>query len=213
MIQSLRLAAPLAAVTLAAAPAALAGERLPIVLVSSSGAFDRACPNYYRQGNDADVLAELAEPFCTCMSGNIEAQGLGSEVLDFLARTYSEDLTTFIHEYPSGEAWMQAYFAAEEQCKNTDYGSNTPPEDAGDAFPAEAGSWGGIVRSGPGQQYGKVTSLAEGERITLIAKSDVWSNDYPWFEIRFRGNRRGFQWGGIICSIGDQIDGTFETCP
>ena len=205
MIHVLRLATPLAAIILAAPTAAFA---------SSSGVFDRACPNYYRQGNDPDVMTGIATEFCTCIAGNVEAQGLGSEVLDFLARSYSEDLTTFIHEYPNGEAWMQAYFAAEEQCKNnTDFGSNEPPAGSGDAFPVEAGSWGGIVRSGPGQQYGKVTSLAEGERITLVARSGVWSNDYPWFEIRFRGNRRGFQWGGIICSIGDQVEGTYETCP
>jgi hypothetical protein len=205
MNHALRLVAPFAAFILA----------VPAALASSSGAFDRACPNYYRQGNDADVMTSIATEFCTCIAGNVEGQGLGSEVLDFLARTYSEDLTAFMSEYPDGEAWMQAFFAAEEQCKNnTDYGSNEPPPaGSGGEFPVEAGSWGGIVRSGPGQQYGKVTSLAEGERITLIANTGEWSNDYPWFEIRFRGNRRGFQWGGIICSIGDQVEGTFETCP
>ena len=143
------------------------------------------------------------------------AQGLGSEVLDFLARTYSEDLTTFIHEYPHGEDWMQAYFAAEEQCKNnTDFGSNEPPADAGGAdFPVAAGSWGGIVRTGPGQQYPRLTSLGEGERITLLENTGIVANDYPWFRIQYRGRREGYQWGGIICSLGDQVEGTFETCP
>jgi hypothetical protein len=193
-----------------------ANERLPVVLVSSSAAFDRACPRYYRQGNDPDVMTSIADEFCTCIAGNMDAQGLGSEVMDFLARTYSEDLTTFIDDYPNGQAWMDAFFAAEQQCKNnTDYGSNQPPADAGESggFPIEAGSWGGIVRSGPGQEFSKLATLAEGERITLIENTGVWANDYPWFRIEYRGSRRGYQWGGIICSVGNQVDGTYETCP
>src|SRR3954453_10102824 len=129
MNHALRFVLPLAASFLiAAAPAAFAGERLPVVLVSDSGAFDKACPNYYRQGNDQDVTADVAGKFCNCISAEIAGQGLGSEVLDFLGRTYSEDLTAFIDQYPKGEAWMQAYFAAEKQCKNNhDFGSDQPP--------------------------------------------------------------------------------------
>jgi hypothetical protein len=222
MDHALRLVLPLAAAFLtAAAPAAFAGERLPVVPVSDSGGFDKACPNYYRQGNDADVTADVAEEFCNCISAEISGQGLGTEVLDFLGRTYSEDLTTFMDQYPKGEAWMQSYFAAEKQCKeNHDYGSNQPPADDNEGddqsaanFPVDAGSWGGIVRAGPGQQYAKLTSLAQGEGITLLENTGIVSNDYPWFRIRYRGKREGYQWGGIICSIGDQVEGTFETCP
>ena len=218
---NLRLALPLAAAFLVAvAPAALAGEQLPVVLVSDSSGFDKACSNYYRQGNDQDVTADVAEEFCNCISAEISGQGLGTDVLDFLGRTYSEDLTAFIDQYPKGEAWMQSYFAAEKQCKEShDYGSNQPPADdnEGDdqsaaAFPVEAGLWGGIVRAGPGQQYAKLTALAEGEGITLLENTGIVSNDYPWFHIRYRGKREGYQWGGIICSIGDQVEGTFETC-
>lgn len=199
---------------MAATPAAIAGNNLPVVLVSSSSAFDKACPRYYRQGNDQDVLPEVATEYCTCIAGNMDAQGLGSEVMDFLARTYSEDLTTFIDQYPNGEAWMQAYFAAEEQCKNnTDYGSNQPPDQGGNGgFPMEAGSWGGIVRAGPGQEYARVATLAEGESITLLENTGVYSNDYPWFKIRYRGGREGYQWGGIVCGYGAPIEGAFETC-
>ncbi len=89
----------------------------------------------------------------------------------------------------------------------------TSPGQSGDDFPMAAGSWGGIVRAGPGREYAKVGSLAEGERITLLKNTGVVTNDYPWFRIRFRGNREGYQWGGIICGLEGLIDGAFETCP
>jgi hypothetical protein len=195
---------------------ASAGERLTVVLASSSPAFDRACTNYYRQGNDADVMASVATEFCTCLAAELEGEGLGADAFAFFARTYSEDLTTFIHEYPEGDAWMEASFRADNQCKNnTDYGSSEPPpsDAAAGSFPVEAGSWGGVVRSGPGREFSHLASLAEGERITLIENTGVVLNDYPWFRIRYRGIRDGYQWGGIICSAGAQVAGTFETCP
>ena len=68
--------------------AAFAGERLPVIKVSSSSGFDRACVNYYRQGNDQDVLPEFASQFCTCMAAELEH--LGTDALDFFGRTYSE---------------------------------------------------------------------------------------------------------------------------
>lgn len=224
LVQSATLALLAAVIT---TPVAIAGSKLPVVLVSSSSHFDRACAHYYKKGNDPSVLPEFATEFCTCIAGNIESQGLDYEVLDFLARTYTEDLTTFADQYPQSRAWMDAYFAAEEQCKNADYGSNIPPPaDGGNGdggggvveggsgdFPMAAGSWGGIVRAGPGRQYAKVGSLAEGERITLIENTGIITNDYPWFRIRYRGNREGYQWGGIICGLEGPIDGAFETCP
>jgi len=187
-------------------------QSLPLVPVSSSQSFDRLCPNYYRQGNDPDVQAEIAAEFCTCIAGGVDAQGLGTEVLDFLGRTYSEDLTAFIGEYPKGEAWMEAYFKAEKQCKTeTDFGSNEPQAPAGD-FPMEAASWGGIVRDGPGQEYKRLTSLTEGQHITLLENTGIVFNQYPWFKIRYSGSREGYQWGGIICGLDAPIDGAFETC-
>ncbi len=218
LARSALLCAALAASHAFAAPTAphVASKGLPILLVSSSGAFDRACPRYYRQGNDPDVLSEIATEYCGCIAGNVEAQGLGYEMLDFLARTYSEDLTTFIHEYPNGENWMQAYFAAEEQCKNnTDFGSNQPPaeqEPNPPPGPIEAGSWGGIVRDGPGRQYRKLGSLEQGERIMLLENTSVWDNGYPWWRIEFWGGREGYQWGGIICGLDAPIEGTYEVC-
>lgn len=193
-----------------------AGKRLPVLEVSSSAAFDRACPNYYAQGNDANVLPEFAEQYCTCIAGSLEAQGLGDPaVMDFMARTYSEDLTAFIDEYPNGEAWMEAFFAAAEQCNSEDYGSNEPPADNEPNPPPAAiaaGSWGGIVRDGPGQNHRRLASLEQGERVMLLENTGVYWNGFPWWHIEFWGSRTGYQWGGILCSLDAPMEGIYESC-
>ena len=81
------------------------------------------------------------------------------------------------------------------------------------ANPEPAGSWGGIVRSGPGQNYDKVESLNEGERITLLERTNVVTDDFPWFKISFRGGKTGYKWGGILCSVGEERADIFKTCP
>ncbi len=196
-------------------PAVFAGERLPVVLVSSN-AFDRACVNYYRQGNDADVQPVIASEFCTCLAAELEGEGLGRDAFAFFARTYSEDLTTFIHEYPNGDAWMEASFRADKQCKNNhDYGSNEPPgeqEPNPPPGPIEAASWGGIVRDGPGRNYRKLGSLEQGEHVMLLENTSVMEDGYPWWRIEFRGSREGYQWGGILCSLDEPMEGVYETC-
>ncbi len=78
--------------------------------------------------------------------------------------------------------------------------------------PIEAGSWGGIVRNGPSQSNARITSLREGERVALLFNTGIMWNDYPWFLIRFRDGQLGFMWGGILCSRGAQVPGTYETC-
>jgi hypothetical protein len=88
-----------------------------LVLISSSADFDRDCPAYYRQGNDPDVAVEAAGDHCACLAEWFAGDGLGADALDFFARTYSDDLTTFIQDYPDGEAWMDRSFKADEVCK------------------------------------------------------------------------------------------------
>ena len=78
--------------------------------------------------------------------------------------------------------------------------------------PVEAGSWGGIVRNGPSQSNARVAALREGERVSLLFNTGIIWNDYPWFLIRFRDGQLGFMWGGILCSRGAQVRGTFQTC-
>jgi hypothetical protein len=84
---------------------------------------------------------------------------------------------------------------------------------APDDFPVVAGSWGGIVRDGPGQSYRKVDSLDEGQEVTLMARTDVVENGFPWFKIAYGKDERGYQWGGILCSAGAERPDLFKTCP
>ncbi len=79
------------------------------------------------------------------------------------------------------------------------------------SLPHKAGSWGGIMRSGPGTNYKKMASLREGENIVILERTNQFMGDYPWFKIKARG-RIGYKWGGILCSRGPQIEGTFQQC-
>ncbi len=84
-----------------------------------------------------------------------------------------------------------------------------PPDD----FPIVAGSWGGVVRDGPGQSYRNVDSLEEGQSVTLMARTDVIENGFPWFKIAYEGDGSGYQWGGIRCSTAAERPDLFKTCP
>lgn len=80
-------------------------------------------------------------------------------------------------------------------------------------YPMVAGTWGGIVRSGPGQDNDKVASLKEGEEVTLMGPPiAVTPNDFPWFEIAFRNGQTGYMWGGILCSTGAERPDLFRLC-
>lgn len=78
--------------------------------------------------------------------------------------------------------------------------------------PVAAGSWGGIVRSGPGMDHARLASLREGERVELLYNTGILRDGYPWFLIRFRGAQLGFQWGGILCRLEVPVDGLYESC-
>ena len=81
-------------------------------------------------------------------------------------------------------------------------------------FPVAAGSWGGIVRSGPGQSYDKQDSLAEGDDVSLMGKSDEIFNGYPWFKIWYGPDqKKGYMWGGILCAKGTPRNDVFQMCP
>ena len=86
-----------------------------------------------------------------------------------------------------------------------------PVQSGGVTFPFAAKSWGGIVRSGPGQNYGKIASLREREPITVLEQTAQYFQDRPWFKISFRG-RIGYHWGGIICPSYRPVPGTFQVC-
>lgn len=81
-------------------------------------------------------------------------------------------------------------------------------------YPMVAGSWGGIVRAGPGQDYDKIASLKEGEEVTLMGPGQpVQANDYPWFKISFGdGDKTGYMWGGLLCSTGAERPDIYKLC-
>lgn len=75
-----------------------------------------------------------------------------------------------------------------------------------------ARSWGGVVRDGPGMQYRRLGSLSEGEPVHILENSGVMMNGYPWFRIRYRRNRYGYQWGGIMCATDYVRPGLHRMC-
>lgn len=84
------------------------------------------------------------------------------------------------------------------------------PRAAGrDAFPMPGRSLGGILRAGPTQQSAKVASTGEGNELTILSRGPLWDG-YNWFQVRYQG-KTGYQWGGIMCSMGP-IAGIYEQC-
>ncbi|TYC52857.1 SH3 domain-containing protein [Rhodobacterales bacterium] len=73
-------------------------------------------------------------------------------------------------------------------------------------------SLGGKLRSGPGTNFRQVGSLQEGQRLTILRNAGVSYNGFDWFEVKTANGQRGFQWGGIMCSAGQRIDGIFKSC-
>ena len=86
------------------------------------------------------------------------------------------------------------------------------PQPPGFDRPIEAGSWGGIVRNGPGMNHARIALLREGERVTLLYNTGIVWNDYPWFLIRLSDGRLGFQWGGILCQRTVPVEGVYQRC-
>ncbi len=80
-------------------------------------------------------------------------------------------------------------------------------------FPIAAGSWGGVLRDGPGRQFPQIGSLKEGEPVTLMGRSDVIEDGYPWFKLTTKNGQTGYQWGGILCSTGAERQDLYQTCP
>jgi hypothetical protein len=80
-------------------------------------------------------------------------------------------------------------------------------------FPPRRASWGGVMRDGPGRQYRQIDSLKEGEPVTLMGRSDVVEDGYPWFKIISQSGQTGYQWGGILCSTGAERPDLYQTCP
>ena len=135
-------------------------------------------------------------------AGYDEAKGLGTV----------EAWDAFLSHYPTGfhADLARAYVKKLAEDPRTPSPPAGPTVSANDDFPVAAGSWGGGLRDGPGQQFRKIGSLQEGEPVTLIA--DVVENGFPWFKITTQKGQTGYQWGGILCSTGAERPDIFKTC-
>jgi hypothetical protein len=121
----------------------------------------------------------------------------------------------FLSHYPSGFHADLARAYLKKLTDDTPAPSPTPAPpsvSANDDFPVAAGSWGGVLRDGPGQNYRQIGSLQEGEPVTLMGRSDVVENGFPWFKITTQSGKTGYQWGGILCSTGAERPDIFKTC-
>jgi hypothetical protein len=169
-------------------------------------------------------LSAAAFGFLLLAANPLEFAGLGSgQALADAPDSAEKDAFEAAKELGTADAW-NAFLANYATGFHADLAraylkklGDPPPAAAAlpptDDFPIVAGSWGGIVRDGPGQTYRKVDSLEEGQQVTLMGRSDVIENGFPWFKIAYGDDGKGFQWGGILCSTGPERPDIFKTCP
>jgi hypothetical protein len=142
------------------------------------------------------------------------ASGVEKEAFDAAKELGTvEAWDAFLSHYPQGLYADLARAYLKKMASEPAAGAPPPPAAAAPAtYPMPAGSWGGVVRDGPGQSYGKVDSLQEGDTVTLVERTDVMENNFPWFKITYSGGGSGYQWGGILCAIGKERPDLFKTC-
>jgi len=73
-------------------------------------------------------------------------------------------------------------------------------------------SLGGNLRAGPGTDHERLEGLAEGTLLMIDGYAGVAFDGYDWFEVS-HGGRRGYKWGGILCSEGEHVSGLHSQCP
>jgi hypothetical protein len=78
--------------------------------------------------------------------------------------------------------------------------------------PVPVTTYGGIVRSGPGHEYNKVTSMYKGDPVVLIAVTEIETKGFLWFQIRYRDGQDGYALGGLLCPREVSIDGLKQRC-
>ncbi|MEP0233941.1 DUF4189 domain-containing protein [Roseibium sp.] len=81
-----------------------------------------------------------------------------------------------------------------------------------EAINAVGQSLGGKLRDGPGTNFRQIGSVAEGTWLTILNNTNVRFDGYDWFEVVFDNGKRGYQWGGIMCSNGPRIEGIYSSC-
>ncbi|SDU11125.1 SH3 domain-containing protein [Stappia sp. ES.058] len=148
-------------------------------------------------------LASSTLTLSTCARARLGPAG--ADICRYLSRLSRENPLAY-------EFYLAQVKARQETRSNASQTAGQPQTPANGGALPEAASWGGIVRSGPSMQAGRVDSLSEGETITLLENTGVEMNGYDWFRIRYRGDRTGYQWGGIICGRFEEIRGAFQVC-
>lgn len=177
--------------------------------------FSRACFDRHESPELEQNMAGIASRHCLCLDRRFARHGLRRDAYDFFARVYVEDVDDFIGEYTHGGDWLEILAEEETYCRSNPIPPLLGIHEASPApFPRPAGSWGGIVRAGPGQRFERIGSLREGEDVTLLEDTGhVWQG-YPWFRIAYRNGREGYKWGGILCARHDQADPSLSgECP
>lgn len=144
---------------------------------------------------------------CLC-SGPALAQGFDQRCMDEVAKVCGNT--------PVGQCFSRQsnWSRIEGQCTAD---VQTMIENENDALQqgstgyATGASYGGILRSGPGTDYSRVASLAEGDWLDIIEPTGIWWNDYQWYRVN-SSHGEGYQWGGIICSSGELLEGVYQVC-
>lgn len=166
-------------------------------------------------------FAAAAMPAIAISTGSVPAQA--ADMSEKEAYDAAKSLGTveawdaFLSNYPSGFHAELARAYVKRLSATTPSPAPSPPAapsvSASAEFPVAAGSWGGIVRDGPGPKHRKIASLAEGEPVTLMERVIVTEGDFPWFKIAFKNGKIGYQWGGILCAKGAERPDLYKTCP
>lgn len=97
-------------------------------------------------------------------------------------------------------------------CQLASAGTGNAAGGGGARLNAQGRSLGGKLRDGPGLTSRQTGSLSEGTWITILANTGVRMDGYDWFEVSTDSGQRGFQWGGIMCSNGQQLAGIYQAC-
>jgi len=73
-------------------------------------------------------------------------------------------------------------------------------------------SLGGNLRAGPDTAQQSLGGVAENAPLTIVANTGAHFDGYDWFRVQLGDGRSGYQWGGILCSEGLQLEGVYQTC-
>lgn len=165
---------------------------LPILLIAvsfSAPALAQVTDDCMRQA----IEACANDPVVECMSRDGMFDMVGQECIG--------DLQTMI-EMDREARQEQQSDRQEQNRKDTDQQAAT----------TSGMSLGGVLRSGPGMEYGKVASMKDGDPIEIVEDTGVWFNGYKWYRVSTRKGD-GYHWGGIFCvNLDTQITGIFDKC-